>query len=238
MNKAVDLILKGAKAGTKNFVLPAIDTLIVQRPDLIPVWIMIKGYFGTLLDLQQERVNEFVEYIRNNEKVFAKEIVNTKDFRDGFVITFGEYVKQRNEEKRKVMQQIFLGFTGTKDKVNFELERMYDLLNKLSHFHLHLLKKIDDKEWLRVDADKRDIVEYDYSELKYLEYLGLVVAENKKDISVEESTRTYIDKQLNKLGSNGHKESIMDYDIDLDESDTFTLSLFGEEFIKFVQSDN
>ncbi|NTW15330.1 MAG: restriction endonuclease [Candidatus Moranbacteria bacterium] len=90
------------------------------------------GLYGYYMALKQERVNEYVEFIRDHPDAFRKQIVESEEFRDGFVIAFEEYLKLRSEEKRRLAKRVFLGFTVSEDKEGFELERLDDVLSKIS----------------------------------------------------------------------------------------------------------
>jgi hypothetical protein len=138
-------IKQGIQVGTENFGIPVIDLLIKTSPEWLPAWLIVRGFFGVFFSLQQEKINEFVQFIRDNPEAFTKKILATKEFQEGFLITFEQYLKQRGEKKRKIIQRIFLGFTITKDKENFELERMYTALNSLSLEGIQYLKFIKEE---------------------------------------------------------------------------------------------
>lgn len=212
----------GVQIGTKNFIIPAIDALVANQPEFMPAWILAKGFYGSLFDAKQEEINEFVLYIENNIDVFTKTVVNTKDFRDGFIITFEQYIKQRNEEKRRIIQSIFLGFTKTNHKKNFELERFFDLLNKMSDFQFHVLREVELKTYITIESNEREDDDSDYADLKYLEYLGVLYCD-------KEST---IDSDISNVTEDGYG----DVDSTLTERETFYLSVFGDDFVRFITS--
>lgn len=223
-NKSIASLKKGistgANIGTKNFIIPAIDILVASHPEFIPAWILAKGFYGSLFDAKQDEINEFVSFIANNSSVFVEEIVNTKDFRDGFIVVFEEYIKQRNEEKRKIIQSIFLGFTLSDDKKNFELERFFDLLNKISSFQFVLIKNIKLEKQRVINSNEQDAMEFEYPNLKYLEYLGILHCE-------KEST---IESTISDITENGDG----DVDSELFEKQIFYLSELGNNFIVFI----
>jgi hypothetical protein len=77
-------------------------------------------------------------------------------------------------------------------------------------------EKLERYGFIKISDEQREIVEFDYDYIKHLEYLGLVNSENKKDVSVETDDD--------------------EYDVDFKEHDIFRLSVFGEDFIKFVKT--
>jgi len=210
-------ILKIIPIGTKNFIIPAIDTLVITRPEFMPSWILVKGFYGSLFDVKQEEINEFVEFIKENNDIFTQEIVKTKEFRDGFVITFEEYLKQRNENKRKYIQNIFLGFTADDAKDDFELERMYDVLNRISKSQISLMKKIKREGQIEIEIVNGSVDnEDDYENLKYLEYIGILSHTKQSDVDVD-----VVDTYMQAYS-------------DLYEIETFKLSSFGKKFVRFI----
>jgi len=207
---------RSVNIGTKNFIIPAIDMLVAIKPEFIPCWILVKGFYGALFDIKQEEINNFVSFIRENNEIFTREILKTKDFRDGFVITFEEYLKQRNENKRKIIQNIFLGFTKNNVKECFELERMYDLLNKISEYQMSLINKVKKEKQIIIKSNMRDVTKNNYEYLKYLEYLGILSCEKKGYVETDVS---YEDEEA---------------DSNFYETEKFSLSVFGENFVKFI----
>jgi hypothetical protein len=229
--KNTNKIAKGTKTiVAKNFILPMISSFVSQFPEFMPHWILVQGFFGSLFDLQQEKINEFVEFIKNNKEIFTKEIIITQDFKDGFLITFQEYIKQRNKEKRKYIQNIFLGFATADDKINFELERMCDLLNKLSSFQFYILKKFNSNKKIKISNEDRNEAESDYDDIRYLQSLGLL------NISIEQKIETDITTEKRVINHEKHsgEEYLSDANSYLDENETFYLSAFGEDFIDFI----
>lgn len=212
-----------AQTGLKNFIIPTVDSLIASQPEFMSAWILARGLYGSLFDIKQEEINEFVEYIQNNKTTFVKEVIETKEFRDGFILIFEAYIKQRNEKKRRILQSIFLDFTETQDKKNFELERLFDLLNKISEFQFYVLKKVKLNRRITVEDRERNVVEFDYGDLKYLEYLGLLYCDRKSTV---ESNIGHITE-----------EGDGDVDSELLEEETFYLSPLGGDFVKFIEND-
>ncbi len=95
------------------------------------------------MKIRQQKVLEWVEMVRDNPSIFTKEILESRQFQDGFVYALERYIRERNESKRKIMKNIFLGFVGVNSEDNFELERMYHVLSILSIDDLLVLKNVD-----------------------------------------------------------------------------------------------
>jgi len=226
--KLRDIILKmkkaigfGTKVGVRNFIIPAVDTFVAQKPEFIPPWILAKGFYGALFDIRKERINEIVEFLKKNENVFIKQIVETKEFEEIFVVTFENYIKQRNEKKRKIIQNIFLGFSKkiNEDHNPFEIERMYDLLNKVSIVELKTFKDIEKNGTVKIEYENGEPLNDYYDTFRYLEYLGLLDRKSRREVETE------VDARYNSSTATSS----------LDEIDFFSLSFFGECFVEFIK---
>jgi len=149
-------IKSGIQSGVKNFAFPAIDLLVAAKPEWAISWMVAKGFFGVLFDYQQEKINWFVEYLNKNKGVFVNDILKTDEFQEGFVITFENYIKQRGEKRRKIIEQIFLDFTREVDKDSFELERLYRTTELISLDLIKFLGFINSKVWPTLISDIHD----------------------------------------------------------------------------------
>jgi hypothetical protein len=88
--------------------------------------------------------------VRNNPKIFTQELLVREEFQDGFVFALERYIQERNEDKRRTFQNIFLGFTSSKVSKNFPLEKFVFVLNVLNPEEVKLLAE------LRKDKDKEE----------------------------------------------------------------------------------
>lgn len=95
------------------------------------------------MKLRQQRVLEWVEMVRDNPSYFAESIVSDPVFQDGFVIALEKYLVERNEEKREICRNIFLGFTKADDMETFPLEKFMHTLSQLSEGDIKTLKDVN-----------------------------------------------------------------------------------------------
>ncbi len=123
--------------------LPYLEQIITPLLQAYPYWQLAIheaiGLYGYYMALKQEEVNDYVTFIKDHPEDFTEEIVATKAFRDGFVMAFQDYLKLRTEAKKKIAKEIFLGFTKSSAKEEFDLERLDDALLRISPHALTVL---------------------------------------------------------------------------------------------------
>ena len=125
---------------------PALTTIIMPLITVNPYWqlaiISAIWLFWVYLQYNQDKLNEFIKFIQDNPEAFTEEIVQTEAFKDGFLIVFESYIKERNKEKRNYIKNIFLWFTQIKDedKNEFELEKILHILKICTLEEIEFLK--------------------------------------------------------------------------------------------------
>lgn len=175
------------------------DSTASSIPGLAQAWALSKALYGNALELRQQRALEWVESIQNNPSFFNESVVNSDEFKDGFIVGLEDYIKLRDYLKRRVALKVFMEFAGSGDRVEFPLERYNDTLRKISPASLRTLafvnKEIIPTMERRIEAENqsdlgyavqgskpRPFSSYDHTgklatmqeQLSELEYLGLV----------------------------------------------------------------
>lgn len=132
----LDMKLSKHLNATVAAVLPqlgaSIDSFLVSYPHWYMAFHLAIGLYGYYIALKQEDVNEFVQYIKDNPSKYRREIVESKEFQDGFVVAFRIYLEVRIKEKRAILKRILEGYTETNSMTNFPLERLNDILLRIS----------------------------------------------------------------------------------------------------------
>lgn len=100
------------------------------------------GLYGVFMAVNQARVEEVVNFIQKHPHEFRKEIVESEEFKGGFLVFIDQYLKQRLKNKREIQKKIFLGFSVLEDKESFELERLNNVLANISLDSLEVLATI------------------------------------------------------------------------------------------------
>lgn len=204
MNNIITKFLSGAVGG-------AFDSAISSFPGVNIVWGALKGGVS---NIRVKRAEEFIIFIQNE---FNLDCFNDDYFVDGLAITFESFLKQRSDYKRKIIKNIFLGFSFNEDKEDFELERMYDIVNRISKKQIDLFTDLKNKNEIIISwKEFNEIKDYieNYDDYKYLEFLGLVGISQKIEISTM-------------IGGSQLKE----------EEHVF-ISDFGDNFITFILKDD
>jgi hypothetical protein len=130
------------KQSDPNLIKRAIDAGLSSTPGLSIAWAVCKALYGNALELRQQRALEWVEMIRGNPAVFSKEVLESVEFQDGFIVALEDYLKLRALLKRAMARKIFTEFTRAKDKEQFELERYNMTLRQISPVSLRFMAYI------------------------------------------------------------------------------------------------
>jgi hypothetical protein len=131
------------KEKDKQILKDSADVVVSAIPALNIAWGLSKALYGAGLKLRQQKALEWVEMIRDNPGIFTQELLMQEEFQDGFVFALEKYIIERNEEKRKVFKNIFLGYTTTSQKLLFPLEKYIHTLSQLNIVDINVLKDVD-----------------------------------------------------------------------------------------------
>ncbi len=150
--------LRVAKTSTivvvDNLVSAIDNSINGGQPLLGTSWSLLKGIYGASVELRQERAIEFIEMIRDNPSIFTKEVLATEEFQDGFVYTFQKYLNERIAKKRKIIKEVFFGFSSSTLKQDFKLERLLFTLEQLSLEDIEVIKIFSDGTILLWDKNQ------------------------------------------------------------------------------------
>lgn len=127
----------------KKSALVVADQIASSNPALNIAWGLCKALFGVGMELRQERALEFVQMIQKNPSIFITQVLNDKNFQDGFVYSLEKYIRERSDEKRKILGNIFLGFSESENKEIYPLEKMIHTTTQLSNLDIEILRDVD-----------------------------------------------------------------------------------------------
>ena len=129
----------------KDSALAIADTIVATIPPLAVAWGLSKALYGGGLKLRQQRALEWVETIRDNPAIFTQDVLDNEEFQDGFVFLLEKFLIERNEKRRTYLRSIFLSFSQSEVKSNFELERFSECISRLDENDMDILKYVNIK---------------------------------------------------------------------------------------------
>ena len=210
-DKDKELLLSSGEVIADN-VVSIIETIVaIQLPALAVAWGLSKAYFGRSLKLRHKRALEFVEMIRDRPEIFTETLLHSELFQDGFVDSLETYIREKNEEKRRLIKNIFLNFSISGNQENFFLQKYYFTISQL---------EIDDIKVLRdISVDK--IKEFKEGNKNTLYQVYGNIEDKKENIYNLIHLGILIDETGNRLGH--HYQPFI------------SLSGFGEDFIHYIK---
>ncbi len=139
------------------------ETSIIVWKDFIesPVWIVLNGFMNAVpwFNWSWVALQQAIEQTKNmrilraldllelfNDEDFQKRFLESEQALDWFWQCYEAIIRERNQEKRKIIKNIFLWFTklSEKEKKEFELERLLDINHKILISEIELLRHIHD----------------------------------------------------------------------------------------------
>lgn len=132
-----------------------VDAIATSIPGIDIAYKLAKAYIGRGMKLRQQRVLEWVEFVRDNLGEFSKQLFDNEQFQDCFVLLTEGYVRERVERKRKFHQQILLGITklSPEELEKYQLEKMITVTNQISLEALNVLLFIKHELLEKVEKD-------------------------------------------------------------------------------------
>jgi len=189
----------------KDAALVIAEEIVSIVPGLRLAYNLSKSLFGAGMKLRQQKVLEWVEMVKSNPSIITKQVLSDEGFQDGFAVALEKYLVERNEEKRRIFRNIFLGFAKAEDKTKFPLEKFIHTLSQMGELDIEVLGdvKIDEYgENYQIYGNNDNRIDNIYN----LVSLGLL---------------------LNTTGTRGG--------IDPKNSPFVKISMFGQEFIEYIK---
>lgn len=159
-----------------------VDVIAEHIPGINIAYGLTKAYLGRAMKLRQQRVFEWVEFIRDHLGYFSNKIFETEEFQDCFVLLTEATIRERSEAKRLLHRKIFVGLTQlTSDQFKrYELEKLVNTINLISFKALNVMSFIKTNLLAQVEKDV---------EVKFKEY---TYREGVEGIRLKENTRSMV----------------------------------------------
>lgn len=101
---------------------------------------MAVALYGPAIERRKDRATELIEYIHENIHLFTPDILSDEGFQDGFVLLLEKYIRERNKEKRLILQKILLGYAKAPNLLDFPLEEMADIVSRIRMSDVQVLR--------------------------------------------------------------------------------------------------
>ncbi|MCX6807354.1 MAG: hypothetical protein NTZ80_00900 [Patescibacteria group bacterium] len=213
----------GARAKASGILTGAVGGILSCNP--------VSGFCWSIWKEGQDakwkyRVEEFMDYV---SKGLSADLLKDEQFQDGLAHLFKAFVQQRHKEKREYIKNIFTHFSYANDKANFELERLIDIVEKISINQVMILARIYNGDFLSGKGiQELEILGMQYCDLKTLENLGIVLVGESVINSQEQPNFSF---------NPGHHSHIFIKT----ENGSFAwknivTTPFGEQFIQYIQN--
>ena len=209
------------------------------------LYVVCKSLFSAAIDLRKDRAEDFLRTIGENAEKFTDEVLENEQVQDAFIHCFEEFIRERNEGKRKAIKRIFLGFVASNDKASFQIEKMTAILKLLSLEDLKILQIWADGtivEWHKKqivgsfknvnDRGLAQVLEEALNRGLNVDQIGRLILNNKKGLK-EFISKEYTFEKLSYLVSVGLLTEVMGGLLN-PSSGSFKISEFGGEFIKYI----
>lgn len=208
------------------------DEIVSRVPGLNLAWNLSKALCGAGLKLRQQRALEWVEMIRDNPEIFAKEILEQEEFQDGFVLSLEKYLLERNKNKREYIKNVFIGFTNSEQKQKFELERILNTISIISTEAIELISYIDKKIIPEMEE------EYELHNGQIVQRLSEKVQEHFEDQKKERHETSQLRDTVAELISLGIFRSWTESYNTIGgggSSTEYNISIFGNKFTEYIK---
>ncbi|KKR23836.1 MAG: hypothetical protein UT53_C0006G0006 [Candidatus Yanofskybacteria bacterium GW2011_GWD2_39_48] len=124
-------------------VVPPLSYALQPLFDVYPYWGLVfynaVGFIGLQMSLNIKDVEDIVSFIKNNGRILSENVVNSENFKRAFLSYLETYLKLRIAEKKKILNEILLGYAKSKSSSGYCLEHFEDCLLKITPSCLNYL---------------------------------------------------------------------------------------------------
>ncbi len=227
------------KKFSENIASNSADAMVLGSSaslEITALYIVSKSLLGTAFELRKDRVREFFHFTNKHLDKFTREVLEDEQIQDGFVYILQQYITERNKYKRDAILAILLGFVGSNDRENFELEKLNSVLKLVSVEDIEIIKVWVDgtiEQWLKMQFGSQDIEKQKTLPLNIAQYGELILCEMKGMSRFK--NKEYAFEKFNYLVGIGLLTE--DAGTTWDGNGSFKISIFGKEFIKYIMKN-
>lgn len=176
LKKAVTAINAGAVAAAG---------IVTGNPGLGAALGMAAALYGPAIERRRDRAEQMVRFVEDSLAEFASGIFEDKAFQDGFVFLLEKHIRERNDDKRLILQQVLLGYANAPKLLDFPLEEMADLVSRIRMSDVAVLRSAlleESKHGTREDDSRMSVMlREDPNAVSRLIYFGLLFEDREKN---------------------------------------------------------
>jgi hypothetical protein len=101
---------------------------------------MAVALFGPAIERRQDRANELIQFVKDHIAEFTSDILGDEVFQDGFVLLMEKYIRERNGDKRLILQKVLQGYITAPNLLDYPLEEMADLVSRIRMADVAILR--------------------------------------------------------------------------------------------------
>jgi hypothetical protein len=140
---------------------------------------MAAAYFGPAIARRKDKAEDLIRYVQDNISLFTPEILADEVFQDGFIVLMEKYIRERNDDKRLILQKILLGYIEAPNLLDFPLEEMTDLVSRIRMSDVAILRsalieEAEDNERKESGDVRSFMLRQDPNAVSRLIYFGLL----------------------------------------------------------------
>lgn len=113
-------------------------------------WSLFKAYYATTVEYRNELAVEFLQVFEDHSEDLAPALLKTHTAQNYFVKTLREYLLTSNQDKRKILKNVYVG--SVKSQEEFPLERLIAITSQLVQHDIKVFSDVDEN---RTDANYR-----------------------------------------------------------------------------------
>lgn len=151
------------------------------NPKLGVILSMAAAYFGPALERRHERAADLIEFVNQHISEFSETTLGDEVFQDGFVYLIEQYTRERNADKRIILQQILLGYARASGLLDFPLEEMTELVRRIRMSDVSVLREALQEEVQQDSSDGSFMLRQDPNAVSRLIYFGLLHEDRTKN---------------------------------------------------------
>jgi hypothetical protein len=143
---------------------------------------MAAALFGPAIERRRDRAGQLIQFVKDNINEFSNTVLEDDVFQDGFVFLLEKHIRERNENKRTILQQILLGYCNASDLLEFPLEEMADLVSRIRMSDVAIFREVIKSELTLMDGRNPSFMaRQDPNSVSRLIYFGLLYEDREKN---------------------------------------------------------